>query len=207
MAKAQQLIAEANPSDKDITVWTDDEPDRKRIGAYYEDVLKQLGFNTTLKIIGGDIYFDTIGTLKTPDLDTGFADWFQDYPHPNDFFEPLLDGDSILPINNQNYSQTNIPELNKEIADLGYAAARGRREPVRRARQEVHGAGGLGSVREREVHDVHVGQRRLRRRDLQPGDEPGLFELPGLRLGNADYVRNDPGRGQAAPPGSSRPLS
>ena len=116
--KAKALIAQAHPSDMDITVWTDDEPDRKRIGAYYQDVLNQLGFHTTLKIIGGDIYFTTIGNLKTPDLDTGFADWFQDYPHPNDFFEPLLSGDSIHPTNNNNYSQTDIPELNTKIADL-----------------------------------------------------------------------------------------
>jgi peptide/nickel transport system substrate-binding protein len=116
--KAKALLAEAHPSDMDITVWTDDEPDRKRIGAYYQDVLNSLGFHTTLKIIGGDVYFTTIGNLKTPDLDTGFSDWFQDYPHPNDFFEPLLSGDSIHPTNNNNYSQANFPDLNKEIADL-----------------------------------------------------------------------------------------
>jgi peptide/nickel transport system substrate-binding protein len=116
--KAKALLAQAHESDMDITVWTDDEPDRKRIGAYYQDVLNQLGFHTTLKIIGGDVYFTTIGNLKTPDLDTGFGDWFQDYPHPNDFFQPLLSGESIHPTNNNNFSQANIPELNKEIADL-----------------------------------------------------------------------------------------
>ena len=116
--KAKALIAAAHPSDMDITVWTDDEPDRKRLGEYYQDVLNQLGFHTTLKVIGGDVYFDVIGNGKTPDLDTGFDDWFEDYPHPNDFFEPLLDGNSILPTNNQNHSYTNIPALNKEIANL-----------------------------------------------------------------------------------------
>ena len=90
MAKAKQLIAEANPADKDITVWTDDEPDRKRIGEYYHDLLTQLGFNATLKVIAGDVYLTTIGNQSTPDLDTGFADWFQDFPHPDDFFRPLL---------------------------------------------------------------------------------------------------------------------
>ena len=118
MAKAQQLMQEANPSDMDITVWTDDEPDRKRIGAYYQDVLNQLGFNTTLKIIGGDIYFTTIGNLKTPDLDTGFVDWFLDYPHPNVFFEPLLSGDSIHPTNNNNHGEVSIPPLTAKINEL-----------------------------------------------------------------------------------------
>jgi len=110
MEKAKQLLAEANPADKNITVWTDDEPDRKRIGEYYHDLLNQLGFNAQLKVISGDVYFTTIGNLSTPDLDTGFADWFQDFPHPDDFFRPLLNGDNILPTNNSNYSQAKIPE-------------------------------------------------------------------------------------------------
>jgi peptide/nickel transport system substrate-binding protein len=116
--KAKQLLAEANPSDTDITVWTDDESDRKRIGQYYADVLTDLGFNVDLKIIAGDIYFTTIGNLKTPNLDTGFSDWFQDFPHPHDFFNPLLNGDSIQSTNNNNYSQVDIPALNKQIDEL-----------------------------------------------------------------------------------------
>jgi peptide/nickel transport system substrate-binding protein len=116
--KAKALIAQAHPSDMDITVWTNDEPDRKRIGAYYQDVLNSLGFNTTLKIIGGDIYFTTIGNLKTPDLDTGFDDWFQDYPHPNDFFEPLLSCDSIHPTNNNNHGQVCIRDLTDKTNEL-----------------------------------------------------------------------------------------
>jgi peptide/nickel transport system substrate-binding protein len=109
--KAKQLLAEANPADKDITVWTDDEPDRKRIGEYYHDLLTQLGFNAQLKVIAGDVYFTTIGNTSAPDLDTGFADWFQDFPHPDDFFRPLLNGANILPTNSNNFSQVNLPDL------------------------------------------------------------------------------------------------
>lgn len=118
MDKAKQLIAEANPADRDITVWTDDEPDRKRIGEYYHDVLTQLGFNATLKVIAGDVYWPTIGNQSTPDLDTGFADWFQDFPHPDDFFRPLLNGANILPTNGNNYSRVNIPELDAKMNEL-----------------------------------------------------------------------------------------
>ncbi|MFN3005689.1 ABC transporter substrate-binding protein [Mycolicibacterium wolinskyi] len=116
--KAKQLIAEANPADRNITVWTDDEPDRKRIGEYYHDVLTQLGFNATLKVIAGDVYWTTIGNQTTPDLDTGFADWFQDFPHPDDFFRPLINGKSILPTNGNNYSRVNIPGLDAKMDEL-----------------------------------------------------------------------------------------
>ncbi len=118
MEKAKALIAEANPADRNITVWTDDEPDRKRIGEYYHDLLTQLGFNATLKVIAGDVYWATIGNQTTPDLDTGFADWFQDFPHPDDFFRPLLNGASILPTNGNNYSRVDIPENNAKQDEL-----------------------------------------------------------------------------------------
>ena len=90
--KAKALLAQAHPSDMDITVWTDDEPDRKRIGAYYQDVLNQLGFHTTLKIIGGDIYFTTIGNLKTPDLDTGFVGLVPGLPAPQRLLRAVAGG-------------------------------------------------------------------------------------------------------------------
>jgi peptide/nickel transport system substrate-binding protein len=118
MAKAKQLLAEANPTDKNITVWTDDEPERKRIGEYYHDLLTQLGFNATLKVVAGSVYFATIGNPSTPDLDTGFVDWFQDYPHPDDFFRPLLNGANILPNNNSNYSQVAIPQNDAKMNEL-----------------------------------------------------------------------------------------
>ena len=116
--KAKALMAEANPADKNITVWTDDEPDRKRIGEYYHDVLSQLGFNATLKVISGDVYWATIGNQSTPDLDTGFGDWFQDFPHPDDFFRPLLNGASILPTNGNNYSRASYPDLDAKMNEL-----------------------------------------------------------------------------------------
>ena len=119
MAKAKELLKEANPSDMDITVWTDTESPNNEAGEYYEGVLKELGFNTKLKILNADNYFTVIGNQSTPDLDTGWSDWFQDYPHPNDFFQPLLAGESILQTNNGNFANISDPELNKEIAELG----------------------------------------------------------------------------------------
>ena len=118
MAKARQLIAEANPRDRDITVWTDSLSPNDDAGAYYQDVLEQLGFNAKLKVLGGDNYFAVIGNTSTPDLDTGWANWFEDYPHPNDFFQPLLDGNSILPTGNTNLAQIDDPELNARIDEL-----------------------------------------------------------------------------------------
>jgi peptide/nickel transport system substrate-binding protein len=117
--KAQELMKEANPSDMDITVWTDTESPNNEAGEYLNEVLKELGFNTTLKIINADNYFTVIGNATTPNLDAGWSDWFQDYPHPNDFFQPLLSGESILSTNNGNFAKLDDPAVNKKITELG----------------------------------------------------------------------------------------
>ena len=119
MNKAKELLKEANPSDMNITVWTDTESPNNEAGEYYEGVLKELGFNTKLKVLNADNYFTVIGNRSTPDLDTGWSDWYQDYPHPNDFFQPLLTGESILQTNNGNFANFNEPAVNKEVSELG----------------------------------------------------------------------------------------
>jgi peptide/nickel transport system substrate-binding protein len=118
LAKAKAMIKEANPSDMNVTVWGDNESENEAAVTYYNDVLSQLGFKTTLKVINADNYFTVIGNLTTPELDTGWADWFQDYPHPNDFFQPLLTSESILPTHNGNFAQIEIPAFDKKIAKL-----------------------------------------------------------------------------------------
>jgi peptide/nickel transport system substrate-binding protein len=118
MAKAKALLKEADPSDRDITVWTDSESPNNDAGAYYQDVLNKLGFNAKLKTINADSY-TIINNQSTPDLDTGWFDWFVDYPHPNAFFQPQLSGESIAPTGNYNLSLVDEPKLNEKIAKLG----------------------------------------------------------------------------------------
>ncbi|HEX4753494.1 MAG TPA: ABC transporter substrate-binding protein [Solirubrobacterales bacterium] len=117
--KAKELIAEANPSDREITVWTDSETASKDAATYYAGVLEEIGFKTTLKVLDPDNYFTVIGNTSTPDLDTGWANWFEDYPHPNDFLQPLLAEESIAPTNGTNLARFADPALSKKITELG----------------------------------------------------------------------------------------
>jgi peptide/nickel transport system substrate-binding protein len=75
-----------------------------------------MGFNAKPKILDGGVYFQTIGNQKTK-AQTGFAYWFQDFPHPKNFMF-LVDGKSIQPTNNQNFGNVDDPEITKGIADL-----------------------------------------------------------------------------------------
>ncbi len=106
LAKAKQMIKEADPSDMEITVWTNDESPNDEAGEYFNEVLADIGFETTLKTLSADNYATVIGNGSTPNLDVGWANWFQDYPHPNDFFQPLLAGESITPTNTYNFARS-----------------------------------------------------------------------------------------------------
>jgi peptide/nickel transport system substrate-binding protein len=119
LEKAKELIAEANPTDREITVWSDNESPTKEVATYYQGVLEEIGFKVELKILAPENYFAVIGNNSTPNLDTGWATWFEDYPHPNDFFQPLLAEESIAPTNGTNLARFADPELSKKIVELG----------------------------------------------------------------------------------------
>src|SRR5882757_9247481 len=117
VAKAKELVAESGVKDKEVTVWTDSESPNNDAGTYYQGVLEEIGLKVELKILNPDNYFTVIGNTSTPNLDTGFADWFEDYPHPNDFMF-LLNGENIQSTNNQNFSQTDVKALNEKVNKL-----------------------------------------------------------------------------------------
>lgn len=119
MAKAKELIAAADPSTRQITVWTNSAAPNNQAGAYYDDVLTRLGFHVTLRVIAVANYFTVIGNRETPELDTGWANWLEDYPHPNDYFQPQLSGESISPTGNTNWAHIDDPQLNAKIRRLG----------------------------------------------------------------------------------------
>lgn len=119
LAKAKELVAQAKPSDRQVTIWTINLPPGDEAGEYLQDVLEQLGFDVKLKVINASTYFTLISNTNTPDLDAGWSNWLLDYPHPNDYFQPQLSGESILPTGNTNWAMFDEPAINAKIKRLG----------------------------------------------------------------------------------------
>jgi peptide/nickel transport system substrate-binding protein len=116
LEKARQMIKDAGVDGTDVTVWGNNDDPTDKVTEAYADMLTKMGFNAKPKILDGGVYFQTIGNQKTKSQ-TGFANWFQDFPHPKNFMF-LVDGASIQPTNNQNYGNTDDPEITKGIAEL-----------------------------------------------------------------------------------------
>ena len=113
---ARQMIKDAGVDGMEITVYGNNDDPTDKVTEAYADMLNQMGFKATPKILDGGVYFQTIGSAKTK-AQTGFLNWFQDFPHPKNFFF-LVDGKSIQPTNSQNPGNVDDPDITKGIADL-----------------------------------------------------------------------------------------
>jgi peptide/nickel transport system substrate-binding protein len=89
IAKAKALIKSAGLTGQSVTVWTNNKDPRPAIADYLRSLLQQMGFKASIRTLNQQVYFSTIGNPKTKSQ-IGFTDWFQDYPHPGDFFGNLL---------------------------------------------------------------------------------------------------------------------
>jgi peptide/nickel transport system substrate-binding protein len=118
IAKAKQLIQQSGMAGTKVTVWSETRAPRQQWMTYYTSFLNQIGLKASIKVIADANYFTTIGSSKSLDPQTGFADWNQDFPNPIDFYLNL-NGAAIQATDNQNFGQTNDPKIQAAIKKLG----------------------------------------------------------------------------------------
>jgi peptide/nickel transport system substrate-binding protein len=118
VAKAKQLVEESGTKGQKVTVWANPESPTKQTMEYWTDVLNEIGYDAEIKIVPGEVYFTTIGdrSLKPQ---TGWANWFQDYPHPANFIDVLVNPNNVVATGNNNYSYN---ASDKKLADMIEAA-------------------------------------------------------------------------------------
>ena len=113
MAKARRLIAAADPSVRDITLWTYGQPGSllpTELVVYFAAVLDELGFTVHLRLLGPERYFTAIGNPGRRNLDAGIGGYYSNYPDPDDFFRETL-GRRVTPYFNENLAQLFVPSL------------------------------------------------------------------------------------------------
>jgi peptide/nickel transport system substrate-binding protein len=109
IAKAKELVKKAGVEGMSVTAWGNNKDPRPAIVDYLRDTLNEIGFKAKTKILDQQVYFGTIGTKKTK-AQIGFTDWFQDFPHPNDFFEPNLSGAALSSSPTFNFEYKAVPQ-------------------------------------------------------------------------------------------------
>jgi peptide/nickel transport system substrate-binding protein len=114
--KARQLIKEAGVEGEKVTVWGNTDNPTPKTTEYMADVLNKIGLDAEPRILDGGVYFQTIGNAKTK-AQAGYAGWFQDFPHPANFFQ-LVTETGIAPTNAINYGDVNDPEITSAYEKL-----------------------------------------------------------------------------------------
>ncbi|HEY5332403.1 MAG TPA: ABC transporter substrate-binding protein, partial [Solirubrobacterales bacterium] len=120
MARARQLIAAADPSVRDITLWTYAERGDLtpvEFNVYLAAVLEELGFTVHLKVLRPERYFALIEGPGQADPDAGLSGYSANYPDPDDFLRETV-GSRVTSYYNQNLSQFFVPSLRQVIDRL-----------------------------------------------------------------------------------------
>jgi len=114
--RARQMIAAAGATGAKVTVWGNDEAQTHQTTLTFVAALDAIGLDGRARIIDGERYYQTIGNQRTR-AQAGFTNWFQDFPHPGNFFF-LVDPDTIQPRNNQNFGNIDDPVIKSELDRL-----------------------------------------------------------------------------------------
>ena len=114
LAKAKALVKQSGTAGMKVEVWaptTDPDP---KAAQYVAGVLKDLGYQTSVKTLNESVYWDLIATQKG-DPQISFDDWNQDYPEAQDFIDLQFNGEHIVETGNNVISNSNVLAINKAI--------------------------------------------------------------------------------------------
>jgi peptide/nickel transport system substrate-binding protein len=117
LAKAKQLVQQSGTAGMKVTVWGLNEAPSQPTTEYVADLLNKIGWKATPKLLAHDVYFTTIGNQATK-AQIMYTNWYQDYPHPLDWFDVLLNGNRITQTHNNNYSNAKFPAADALIEKL-----------------------------------------------------------------------------------------
>ena len=117
VAKARQMVSAAGANGAKVTVWTRNVSDAVDAAQYYTGILNQIGLNASLNVLPRATYYTTIGNVNTH-AQTGWARWLEDYPHPLDWFDVLLNGNRITAQDNNNYAWYKNKKTDAQIESL-----------------------------------------------------------------------------------------
>jgi peptide/nickel transport system substrate-binding protein len=115
--KARAIVEQERAEGTEVNVWGLSATPSEQVVEAFADRLDQIGLRPKLKILAPSVYPQVIGNESTSGLHAGFANWFQEFPHPASFMAAVR-GDLIANTGNYNFSHTDIPALTRRIKQL-----------------------------------------------------------------------------------------
>jgi peptide/nickel transport system substrate-binding protein len=117
LSKAKQLVQQSGTAGQKVVVYGVNTDPSKSVVEYVASQLTKMGYQASVKLLAHGVYFTTIGNQATK-AQAGYADWYQDYPNPIDWFDVLYNGNRITQTHNNNYGNSDFPSVNNLIEKL-----------------------------------------------------------------------------------------
>jgi len=99
-----------------LLIVADNAEPEKSIAQITEQQLNELGFKTTLRLVTRDTMFTKF--CNVPDSEVNVCPsvgWSQDFADPQTMLDPTFNGENIIPSQNSNWPEMDVPAINKEI--------------------------------------------------------------------------------------------
>lgn len=116
LRRARALIRQAGASSERVTVWGSRAATSRPATELYARTLDRIGLDARAQLVAPSRYYAVIGDRRTR-AQTGCDTWFEDFPHPLDFFY-VVDGDSIRSTHNPNPGNVDDPLIDTTIDRL-----------------------------------------------------------------------------------------
>jgi peptide/nickel transport system substrate-binding protein len=113
--KAGMSSGKYEGNDKLLLVADNAEPE-KSIAQITEQQLNEMGFKTTLRLVTRDTMFTKFCNVPASEVNVcPSVGWAQDFADPQTMLDPTFNGENIIPSQNSNWPEINVPAINKEI--------------------------------------------------------------------------------------------
>ncbi len=112
-----------------IRVLVSNDTTGRRVGDVTRRVLRRLGFRVRLSAVSFDRMLDRCGRPSARIHMCPSFGWYRDFADAQTVIDPLFNGANILPANNNNWAQLDVPAINRAIE-----AAKAVVDPQQRAR-------------------------------------------------------------------------
>lgn len=117
LQKAKDLVKTAGVQGTEVDVWTYPGELPVKASQYMAGVLEQLGFKSKVKTLTEGQYWSAMANTKTRGA-FGWSEWWEDYPHPINWFDVLFNGSKIKDEQNYNFCNADFPDTNATISEL-----------------------------------------------------------------------------------------
>ncbi|MEZ5073465.1 MAG: ABC transporter substrate-binding protein [Solirubrobacterales bacterium] len=118
MKKAGYESGKCEGPDCEITMVGDDSPPGSDTAAVVKSQLEQLGFKVNFQKVTHDIMYTKFCSTPSnaPEVCPNVG-WLKDFNDGQSMLDPTFNGANVVPENNSNWAQLNVPKINKAIDD------------------------------------------------------------------------------------------